>query len=261
VFAALPLDREQSLIRAIISLCEEQGITVRVLASVADPLLARACVDELDGRPVITVFTGPPDSFALAVKRMIDIAGSLATLIALSPVFLLVAVAIKLDSPGRMLFVQRRVGLNRREFNLYKFRTMVEGADQRQQALEALNEAEGVVFKIRNDPRVTRLGRWLRRLSIDELPQFLNVLRGDMSLVGPRPLPQRDASRIDVAAHRRRFSVKPGITCLWQINGRAPRFEEWVKADMEYIDNWSLLLDLKILLKTVPAVLSGRGAY
>jgi exopolysaccharide biosynthesis polyprenyl glycosylphosphotransferase len=261
VFVALPLDRGQSLIRSIVALCEEQGITVRLASAVVDPILARADVDEVDGRPIITVFTGPPDSLPIAVKRGIDLVVSSIALVLLLPVFLLIALTIKLDSRGPVLFRQERVGFNRRRFHALKFRTMVEGADRQQEALEGLNEAQGPVFKIRNDPRITGIGRWLRRLSLDELPQLVNVLRGDMSLVGPRPLPLRDVSRIDVKAHKRRFSVRPGITCLWQVNGREPHFEDWIRADMEYIDNWSLGLDLRIILKTIPAVLTGKGAY
>jgi lipopolysaccharide/colanic/teichoic acid biosynthesis glycosyltransferase len=151
--------------------------------------------------------------------------------------------------------------MNRRRFPAYKFRTMVAGAEQLQADLEHLNEAEGPVFKIQDDPRITRLGRVLRRFSLDELPQLVNVLMGDMSLVGPRPLPVRDVDLIDTRWHRRRFSVKPGITCLWQINSREPKFEEWIRSDMEYIDNWSLMLDLKILVKTIPAVIFGQGAH
>jgi len=218
-------------------------------------------VDVVDGRPVITIFSGPPDSPRLLAKRLMDVLVSAVLLILLAPVFLVVAIAIKLDSPGPVFFVQQRVGLNGRRFWFYKFRTMVKDAEQRQAALEQLNEAHGPVFKIRNDPRVTRAGRWIRRLSFDEFPQLINVLRGDMCLVGPRPLPLRDVSRIDVSAHKRRFSVRPGITCLWQINGREPEFDDWIKTDMEYIDNWSLRLDAKILLRTIPSVLSGRGAY
>jgi exopolysaccharide biosynthesis polyprenyl glycosylphosphotransferase len=261
VFVALPLDRGQALIRSIVALCEEQGITVRLASAVVDPILARAEVDEVDGRPIITVFTGPPDSLPIAVKRGIDLVVSATALVLLLPVFVLIALAIRLDSRGPILFRQERVGFNRRRFHALKFRTMVEDADQQQAALEGLNEAQGPVFKIRNDPRITGIGRWLRRLSLDELPQLLNVLRGDMSLVGPRPLPLRDVSRIDVNAHKRRFSVRPGITCLWQVNGREPHFEDWIRADMEYIDNWSLSLDLRIILKTIPAVLTGKGAY
>jgi lipopolysaccharide/colanic/teichoic acid biosynthesis glycosyltransferase len=169
---------------------------------------------------------------------------------------------IRLDSPGPIFFYQERVGLNKRRFRLVKFRTMFDGANQQQQQLEHLNEADGPVFKIRSDPRVTRLGKLLRRYSIDELPQLFNVLKQDMSLVGPRPLPVRDVERIDKQGHKRRFSVKPGITCLWQVNGRSDvSFDHWVRLDLEYIDSWSLGLDMRILLKTIPAVVKGSGAY
>jgi lipopolysaccharide/colanic/teichoic acid biosynthesis glycosyltransferase len=160
------------------------------------------------------------------------------------------------------LFTQQRVGLNKRRFTLFKFRTMTAGADQQQPLLEGLNEAEGPVFKIKDDPRITRIGRFLRRYSIDELPQLFNVFKGEMSLVGPRPLPVRDVERIDARWHKRRLSVKPGVTCLWQVNGRSNvSFDYWVRMDLEYIDKWSLGLDLKILMKTIPAVLKGSGAY
>jgi exopolysaccharide biosynthesis polyprenyl glycosylphosphotransferase len=261
VFVALPLDAGQPLIREILARSEERGVTVRLVSSVADPLLAKAQVDEVDGRPVISIYTGPPDSLPIAMKRLMDVSIAAVLLVVLSPLLGAVALLVKLDSAGPVLFAQDRVGLNRRRFMALKFRTMVAGADQQQAGLESSNEAEGPVFKIRRDPRVTRVGRWLRRMSLDELPQLWNVLKGEMSLVGPRPLPLRDVGRIDVAAQKRRFSVRPGMTCLWQIRSREPRFAEWVKADMEYIDNWSVALDVEILMKTIPAVLSGRGAY
>jgi lipopolysaccharide/colanic/teichoic acid biosynthesis glycosyltransferase len=174
---------------------------------------------------------------------------------------MLIAAAVRLDSPGPIVFRQQRVGLKRRRFWAYKFRTMVTDAERLQATLEQRNEAQGPVFKIRDDPRITRVGRWLRQTSLDELPQLLNVLKGEMSLVGPRPLPIRDVDRMDVRWHKRRFSVKPGITCLWQVMRRTPEFDEWIRSDMEYIDNWSLVLDLKILARTVPAVLSRQGAH
>ena len=261
VFLGLPLDGSQPLIRPIIALCEEQGITVRVVAHLAALDWGRASIDTLGEQPVITISSGPPDTLRLVAKRLMDVVGATIGLILLSPILLAVALAVKLDSNGPIFFVQERVGLNRRRFPAYKFRTMVVGAEQLQPDLEHLNEAEGPVFKIQEDPRVTRLGRALRRLSLDELPQLLNVLLGDMSLVGPRPLPVRDVNRIDTRWHKRRFSVKPGITCLWQINSREPKFDEWIRSDMEYIDNWSLTLDLKILAKTIPAVISGQGAH
>ncbi|HKA28906.1 MAG TPA: sugar transferase [Candidatus Binatia bacterium] len=261
VFITLPLDAHQALIRDVVSICEEQGVTIRVLSGLVDLIVARAQLDEIDGRPVVTIFSGPPDSLLLAVKRLIDVTVSGLALLLLSPIGLLIALAIKLDSRGPVFFVQERVGLGGRRFRFFKFRTMVPDAEQRQSALENLNEATGPVFKIRNDPRITRVGRILRQFSLDELPQFINVLHGDMSLVGPRPLPVRDVLRIDRRAHKRRFSVRPGITCLWQVFGREPSFEEWIRTDMEYIDNWSLRLDFEILAKTIPAVITGRGAY
>ncbi len=261
VFLGLPLDGSEPLIRPIITLCEEQGITVRVVAHLAALDWGKASIDTLGEQPVITISSGPPDTLRLVAKRLIDIVGSGIGLMMLSPILAAIAIAVKLDSKGPIFFIQERVGLNRRRFPAYKFRTMVVDAEKLQADLEHLNEAEGPVFKIEHDPRCTRLGRWLRRLSLDELPQLANVLMGDMSLVGPRPLPVRDVDRIDTRWHRRRFSVKPGITCLWQINSREPKFDEWIRSDMEYIDNWSLTLDLKILAKTIPAVISGQGAH
>lgn len=261
VFVSLPMDAHHGLIRGIVDICDEQGVTVRVQSSLLDRIVSRAEIDEMDGHPIVSIFSGPPDSLLLAVKRLLDVTLSSLVLVLATPVLLLLAAAIKLDSPGPALFVQERVGLAGRRFRFYKFRTMVVDAETRQAALEHLNEAKGAIFKIKHDPRVTRLGRVIRSLSLDELPQLLNVLKGDMSLVGPRPLPVRDVLRIGNRAHRRRFSVKPGITCLWQVGGREPDFDAWIKTDMEYIDNWSLSLDLKILARTIPAVFTGRGAY
>ncbi|MEB2283207.1 MAG: hypothetical protein B6D46_05555 [Polyangiaceae bacterium UTPRO1] len=261
VFIGLPLDGSEPLIRPIVALCEEQGITIRVVAHLAALDWGKASIDTLGEQPVITISSGPPDSVQLIAKRLIDLVGAVIGLIVLAPLMAVIAIAVKLDSHGPVLFVQERVGLNRRRFPAYKFRTMVIGAENLQADLEHLNEAEGPVFKIAEDPRRTRVGRWLRRASLDELPQLVNVLMGDMSLVGPRPLPVRDVARIDTRWHRRRFSVKPGITCLWQINSREPKFEEWIRSDMDYIDNWSLALDLKILAKTIPAVIYGHGAH
>ena len=171
------------------------------------------------------------------------------------------ALAIKLTSAGPIFFLQERIGLNKRRFRIYKFRTMVPHAEKLMAKLEARNEVSGPVFKIKNDPRITPIGRFLRRSSIDELPQLLNVLKGDMSLVGPRPLPVRDYEGFNEDWQRRRFSVKPGITCLWQVNGRSGiSFDQWMLLDLQYMDEWSLWLDFKILAKTVPAVLKGAGA-
>ena len=174
----------------------------------------------------------------------------------------LIALAIKFTSPGPVLFRQKRSGINGRPFTIYKFRTMVTNAEQLKHELAAMNEMSGPVFKVSNDPRITPIGRILRKFSLDELPQLFNVLFGDMSLVGPRPLPVDEVKRFNDLAHRRRLSVKPGLTCLWQIGGRneISDFKEWVRLDLQYIDNWSLWLDLWILWRTVPVVLLGKGA-
>ena len=262
VLVALPLNRYGPLVEKIVHQCEEQGIIVRVRTEMSQLQVARSYVDELEGVPVMTIQSGPANSWQLIMKRVIDLIGSAALLVTLAPLFALVALLIKFDSPGPVLFTQERVGYNKRRLKVLKFRTMVIEAEQQQQILEHLNEAKGPVFKIKQDPRVTRIGTFLRRFSIDELPQLVNVLKGEMSLVGPRPLPVRDVARIDVSAHKRRFSIKPGITCLWQINGRSHvGFEDWVRLDLEYIDTWSLGLDFRILLRTIPVVLKGYGAY
>jgi exopolysaccharide biosynthesis polyprenyl glycosylphosphotransferase len=262
VLVALSIDKYRPLVETIVRRCEEQGIIVRVRTEMFNLQVARSYLDDLQGVPVMTIQSGPVDSWQLLMKRFIDIVGSAALLLALAPLFAVVILLIRLDSPGRVFFAQERVGFNKRRFRMLKFRTMVEGSDQQQRMFEQLNEAEGPVFKIKNDPRITWMGKFLRRFSIDELPQLFNVLRGDMSLVGPRPLPVRDVERIDKQWHKRRFSIKPGITCLWQVNGRSNiGFNEWVRMDLDYIDKWSLGLDLVILLKTLPAVLRGPGAY
>jgi exopolysaccharide biosynthesis polyprenyl glycosylphosphotransferase len=196
-----------------------------------------------------------------AVKRSFDVLVSAGLIVLGLPLWLLVAAAVKLDSPGPVFYRDRRIGLGEREFGMLKFRTMYADAAERQQALEAVNEASGPLFKIRNDPRVTRVGRFLRRYSIDELPQVFNVLRGEMSLVGPRPLPIRDYVQLE-DWHRKRYLVLPGMTGLWQVSGRiALSFDELVRYDFYYLENWSIWLDISILAKTLPAVVARRGAY
>jgi len=201
------------------------------------------------------------EGWPVIFKRTFDIVVASLLLIILTPLFLIVSILVKATSEGPAFFVQTRVGLNKRIFRLYKFRTMVKDAEGKIKDLHHLNEVSGPVFKISNDPRITPIGQFLRKTSIDELPQLLNVLKGDMSLVGPRPLPVRDYEGFGQDWHRRRFSVRPGITCLWQIRGRNNiPFEQWMQMDMEYIDNWSFWRDIKILWQTIPAVFNGKGA-
>ena len=261
VTIALPMKSFYAQSARIVATCREQGVIVRVLTSIFDFQPERANGRLPDEMAAATFGSSVLEGWPLVFKRLLDILVSTALLILLAPVFLIVAVLIKFDSPGLVFFVQERVGLNKRKFQMYKFRTMVADAEQRQAQIESLNEADGPIFKIKNDPRLTRFGKFLRKSSIDELPQLLNVLKGDMSLVGPRPLNVRDYNGLDEDWLRRRFSVRPGITCLWQINGRSlVSFQEWMRLDMRYIDHWSLRLDLEILAKTIPAVLKGLGA-
>ncbi len=261
VVIALPVKSFYAQAAGIVAMCEDQGILVRLLSDLFNVRIAQTRTEYIDGQPIITIGAGNMDKPTVLLKRLVDICASGLLLLPALPVFLAVAMFIKLTSPGPIFFVQGRLGVNKRLFRLYKFRTMVVDAEKRIRELEHLNEVKGPAFKIKNDPRITPIGRFLRKTSIDELPQLINVLKGDMSLVGPRPLPVRDYEGFDEDWHRRRFSVKPGITCLWQCNGRSNvSFDHWMKLDMEYIDNWSLGLDLKILLMTVPAVIRGSGA-
>ena len=253
VVISLPMKSLYDRASRIVTLCEEQGIIVRFLSDFFNLKLGKTEAIQFEDSSMITVSTGAMKGWQVLVKRALDLMISLILLIVLSPLFIVIALLIKLTSPGPTFFVQSRVGLNKRRFKLYKFRTMVSGAEKKLAELEHLNEVSGPVFKIKNDPRITLIGKFLRKTSVDELPQLLNVLKGDMSLVGPRPLPVRDYEGFDEDWHRRRFSVRPGITCLWQINGRSNvTFEKWMELDMEYIDKWSLALDLKVLTKNHP---------
>ncbi len=245
-----------------IEVCEREGVEAWLLADFFKTQISQTTVDDFYGRPMLVFRSGPPSSWQAVAKSLVDGLVALALLLMLLVPLAAVALLIKLTSPGPVFFRQQRSGLNGRPFVMLKFRSMVSDAEQRKHELERLNEMSGPVFKMTNDPRITPLGRLLRRFSIDELPQLINVLRGEMSLVGPRPLPVDEVKRFDDFAHRRRLSVKPGLTCLWQISGRnnVADFKEWVRLDLEYIDNWSLWLDLRILLHTIPAVIRGAGA-
>jgi len=210
----------------------------------------------------MTHYTGLQEGWRTDAKRLFDILASSLLLLLSSPLLLLIAALIKVTDPGPVFFAQSRVGLSKRRFKMYKFRTMVVNAEQRMRQLEHLNEVSGPVFKLKDDPRVTPIGKLLRKSSLDELPQLINVLKGEMSLVGPRPLPVRDYEGFNQDWQRRRFSVRPGLTCLWQIAGRSSiPFETWMQLDLQYIDRWSFWLDMQILARTIPAVLRGFGAF
>ncbi len=251
-------EQVEEMIRA----CEMEGVEAWLVADFFRTQISRTSFDDFYGRPVMVFRSTPEASWQSVAKQVVDFVGALLALIILSLPLAVVALLIKLTSPGPVLFRQSRSGLNGSPFTMYKFRTMVTDAEQRKHELEAMNEMRGPVFKVTKDPRITPFGKILRRFSVDELPQLFNVVRGEMSIVGPRPLPVDEVRRFNDLAHRRRLSVKPGLTCLWQISGRNTivEFKDWVRLDLEYIDNWSLWLDFKILLRTIPAVLLGTGA-
>lgn len=260
IHICLPVRSYYETIQSMAHLCVSVGVSVRLVADLFPLRLATSRLHQIEDIPMLSLSTVPESNFQLALKRLMDICGSLVLLVALLPIFVIVALLIRIDSAGPVFFLQERVGRNQRRFKMIKFRSMVIDAEQKREALMELNEADGPVFKIRNDPRVTRVGRIIRKYSIDELPQLINVLYGEMSLVGPRPLPPWEIEH-QSWNQRRRLSVKPGMTGLWQVSGRSDlSFKEWVNLDLKYIDSWSIFLDLWILLKTAAAVLRGHGA-
>jgi exopolysaccharide biosynthesis polyprenyl glycosylphosphotransferase len=241
-------------------LCEEEGVKTRVLLNFFPQAVSRVYLDRLEEMPLLTFTTTPENEYLLLLKRALDFAMALVLLVVLSPLLLLLAVIIRLTSPGPVLYRQTRCGLGGRKFTVYKFRSMHANADLRREELAALNELDGPVFKIRNDPRCTTVGRLMRKFSLDELPQLVNILTGDMSFVGPRPPLPEEVEKY-AGWQRRRLRMQPGLTCLWALEGRNQlNFRRWMELDLFYIDNWSPGLDLKILLKTIPVVLLGRGA-
>jgi exopolysaccharide biosynthesis polyprenyl glycosylphosphotransferase len=243
--------------------CRDAGIAVDVVPRLFEFLDGIRSLDQIGGLPLLSIGAPVLASTMVAAKRILDVVGSLALLLLFSPVMIAAAIAIKLESRGPVFFRQARAGRRNKSFNLIKFRSMYVDAEQRKAELDALNESEdGVMFKIRDDPRVTRVGAFIRRFSIDELPQLFNVLRGEMSLVGPRPLIFRETAHLEERWHLRRLELRPGITGPWQVYGRSDSpFQEMVRFDYQYVAGWSLARDIELLLATLPAVFSGRGAY
>ncbi len=256
VFIALPPDRVEE-VRQLAAVAENEGKTVHIVADIVRPRFGQAYVVDFMGLPLLTVISTPHATLALLLKAAEDYLIAVVALIVALPLMGLVALAIKLESSGPVFFMQTRVGLHGRLFSLYKFRSMVQDAEHLRSELAPRNEADGPVFKIKADPRITRVGRWLRKTSIDELPQLVNVLKGQMSLVGPRPALPDEVAQYS-PWQRRRLSMKPGITGLWQVSGRNDLpFSEWVRLDLDYIDHWSLAADIDILLRTIPAAFKG----
>lgn len=250
---------EWSRIDEIARLCEEEGKIVRIPMHALERTLASGRVEEFEGVPIFSLLAGPDRALGLLAKRALDILGASVAAVVLTPLMLVIAVLITRDSDGPAVFRQLRVGLHGRSFQVHKFRTMGDDAEERLDELLDRNEITGNAFKITDDPRVTRMGRWLRRTSLDELPQLWNVILGEMSLVGPRPPLPAEVAGYDVW-HRRRLSMKPGMTGLWQIRARnEPDFDRWVETDLEYIDRWSFWLDVMIMAQTIPAMFSRTG--
>jgi exopolysaccharide biosynthesis polyprenyl glycosylphosphotransferase len=259
VVVALPVRRYYDTIEQVMVLCAEAGIPVKTPSRAFECIPDHQEIMHLGAVPLTTHYVGPVKALGLTAKRMLDIALALPMILLLLPVAALIAIAIKLTSRGPLLFTQTRIGLHSRPFRMIKFRTMVDGAADQQASLRPYNAADGPAFKMEHDPRITPVGRFLRRHHLDELPQLVHVLLGDMSLVGPRPLPASEANG-SAWWQRRRLSMPPGLTCLWQVRGdHGMSFQEWMLLDLEYIDRWSLWLDVKVLAHTVTAVIRGRG--
>lgn len=258
VIVALPVRSYYDEIQQILDICCAKGISVKLPPEAFERAGFRTTFSQVGGTHLVTHFSGPSNPLELRAKRVLDAVGATAGLVLLSPLMTLIAVAIKVTSRGPVFFLQTRVGLHGRHFRMVKFRSMIHDAPARRHELERLNQADGAAFKIKNDPRITLVGKWLRQFHFDELPQLWNVLLGDMSLVGPRPLPPHEARNSD--QWQRRLTMPPGLTCYWQVRGdhRMP-FRQWMQLDLAYIDEWSLWLDLKLLCSTVPAVVRGKG--
>jgi len=251
---------EMGRVEEVLETCEREGVQIRINSDFFGRLAKKVTIDQVYGVPIISFTTIPDNEWSLYLRRLIDILVSGISLIVLSPFFLIIAILVKFTSEGPIFFEWNVVGFNKKPFHSWKFRTMVKDADAKKEMLMAQNEMKGPVFKIKDDPRITKIGKFLRQYSLDELPQLWSVFKGDMSLVGPRPAGPHELARYE-SWHRRKLSIKPGITCLWQANGRnrIADFNEWVKLDLQYIDNWSLWLDIKILAKTAWVVLKGTG--
>ena len=250
-------------VQAAVSECEVEGVEVWLPADFIKTTVARPSLDAFDGNLMMVFRSAPEATWAILLKHLTDRLLALIIFIVTLPLWIFAFIGIKISSPeGSVFFIQERGGKNGRPFKMFKFRTMMIDAEEKKKELEGMNEMSGPVFKMDNDPRIFSFGAFLRKWSIDELPQLINVIIGQMSLVGPRPLPIKEVEEIKESAHRRRLSMKPGITCIWQISGRneITNFDDWVKLDLKYIDNWSLFLDLKILIMTIPAVLLNKGA-
>ncbi len=245
----------------MVKTCEEEGVCIKFLADVIDVPYDRISYETVGGMPLLNFEPVSQDEWNLIIKRIMDLMFTVPAMVLLLPLFAIAALIIKFDSPGPVFFKQKRVGLNKRDFDIIKFRSMFLDAEERLKDIEHLNEADGPIFKISQDPRITRVGRFMRKFSIDELPQLFNVFLGQMSLVGPRPMSKRDVQLFSRGIQRRRFSVRPGLACLREVSGRSTlSFDRWLELDLQYIDEWSLWLDFKILLKIVPTVLKGDGA-
>jgi exopolysaccharide biosynthesis polyprenyl glycosylphosphotransferase len=257
IFFTTPCDRE--IVQEVLAQARLHSVDLRVVPDMYDGLAWNSPIEYIGQFPTIPLHSGHVPELGLLLKRVMDMLLATATLLVLAPLLAVIALAVKLDSHGPVLYFSERIGKKGRVFRCIKFRTMVRDADQRRAEVQHMNERDGVLFKISNDPRITQLGRFLRRYSLDELPQFINVLRGDMSIVGPRP-PLASEVRKYKLSHLRRLDVMPGITGLWQVQARQdPSFDNYISLDVSYVDNWSIWLDLKILARTVAVVVAGTG--